>query len=324
MSNSPIARRELVFGLGAAVALPGVSFAQTKPGEPPPTGTLIGRRDFTSRLTTQVFVNDQGPFDFVIDTGANRSVISRELAAKLGLPAGAIVHVHGIAGVQDAQTVNVRRFKAGVIEVPIRDIPTLSENDLGCDGFLGIDAFTDREVMFDFERNLVQIARSTYTGFTEEAHALAVVSSDVVVPARQKSGQLTIVDAEAARQHITCFIDSGCQKTVGNMAMRKAVQAVTLDRNFTPVDVIIHGATGQDVRGVVAEVPTMRIGGVHFTSFPVAFSDLHTFELWGLQNQPTLMMGMDLMRLFSQVSVDFGHRAVRFRLAEIVNPTKYG
>jgi hypothetical protein len=298
--------------------MPGAALAQSQ--EPPPTGTLVAKKDRTARLTTQVFVNGQGPFDFVIDTGANRSVISKELAARLSLPPGEIVHVHGIAGVQDTQTVNVKSFKAGVIEVPIRDIPTLAENDLGCDGFLGIDAFTDRQVTFDFERNIVQISRSTYVGFTESYRDLAVVSSDVIVTARQRSGQLTIVDADAARQRITCFIDSGCQKTVGNMAMRRAVQAVTADRNFTPIDVIIHGATGQDVRGQVAEVPTMRIGGLHFTAFPVAFADLHTFELWGLKDQPTLMMGMDLMRLFSQVGVDFGQRKVRFRIAELVRP----
>jgi hypothetical protein len=310
--------------LGATLALPAMALAQAGAQQPPPTGTLIGRKDFTDRLTTKVFVNGQGPFDFVIDTGANRSVISRELAGKLGLPPGEIVHVHGIAGVQDAQTVNVQSFKAGVIEVPLHDIPTLAQTDLGCDGFLGIDAFRDRQVLFDFARNIVIVERTTYIGPTEDFRNLAVVSSDVVVPATQRSGQLTIVDATAARQHITCFIDSGCEKTVGNMAMRRAVQAVTADRNFTPVNVVIHGATGQDVPGEVALVPTMRIGGVHFTAFPVAFADLHTFELWGLKDQPTLMMGMDLMRLFTQVAMDFGNRKVRFRMAEIATNIKNG
>jgi hypothetical protein len=316
-------RRSLMSGLAAGLCLPGAAFAQA-PQQPPPTGTLIAKKDRTARLSTQVSINGQGPFDFVIDTGANRSVISRELAAKLGLPPGEIVHVHGIAGVQDAQTVNVRSFKAGVIEVPLTDIPTLAENDLGCDGFLGIDAFTDRQVTFDFNRNIVLISRTSYNGFTEAYRDLAVVSSDVVVPARQRFGQLTIVDAEAAHRRITCFIDSGAQKTVGNMAMRNAVQAVTGDRGFTPINVIIHGATGQEVPGVVAEVPTMRIGGVHFTSFPVAFSDLHTFELWGLKDQPALMVGIDLMRLFEQISVDFGQKKVLFRLAELMGKSALG
>ncbi len=321
--------------LAPGLVLPNAAWAQAKepvlvspdkahpPVSPPPvpqTGDLIGKRDRSARMTTKVLINGEGPYDFVIDTGANRSVIAAELAAELKLPPGQPTRVHGIARIQDTQTVNVKSLRAGAVEAPISDVPVLARADLDCDGFLGIDAFNDRQVTFDFALNIVHLDRSHYErGFTEHPHGFAAVTSDITVAARQRFGQLTIIDADAARQKITCFIDSGAEKTVGNLAMRRAVQAVTADRNFTPVDVIIHGATGQDVPGQVALVPAMRIGGVHFSTFPVAFADLHTFDLWGLSDQPALMMGMDLLRIFDQVSVDFGHRQVRFRLAANLN-----
>jgi hypothetical protein len=329
----PLDRRLLMGVLGAVAAAPGAALAQQQPvpvppsstGAPPPptpqTGTLIGQRDRSSRLTTKVKINGQGPYDFVIDTGANRSVIAVEIATALQLPFGAPAKVHGIARVEDAQTVNVKSLKAGDIDAPINDVPILNRVDLDADGILGIDAFTDRVISFDFVANTVRIAYSYFEhGFTEQpTHSIAAASSDIAVPARQRFGQLTIVDAEAAHQKITCFIDSGAEKTVGNLAMRRAVQAVTGDRNFIPVDVIIHGATGQDVPGQVALVPTMRLGGVHFSTFPIAFADLHTFALWGLQDQPTLMLGMDLLRIFETVTVDFRRKVVHFRLASLMN-----
>ncbi|HEY3814337.1 MAG TPA: aspartyl protease family protein [Caulobacteraceae bacterium] len=326
----PLDRRVLMGVLGAFAAAP--AFAQSSvpvppsaTGAPPPptpqTGTLIGGRDRSSRMTTKVKINGQGPYDFVIDTGANRSVIATEIAIALQLPAGTPVKVHGIARVEDAPTVNVKSLRAGDIDAPIDNVPLLSRVDLDADGLLGIDAFTDRVLTFDFVANTAHIAYSYFEhGFTElPQHSIAAASSDITVPARQRFGQLTIVDASAAKQRITCFIDSGAEKTVGNLAMRRAVQAETADRNFQPVDVVIHGATGQDVPGQVALVPAMRLGGVHFSTFPIAFADLHTFALWGLETEPALMLGMDLMRIFETVTVDFRRKVVRFRLASLMN-----
>jgi hypothetical protein len=64
---------------------------------------------------------------------------------------------------------------------------------------------------------------------------------------------------------------------------------------------------------VVAVVPNMRIGGISFTRFGLAFADLHTFDVWGLSDKPALLVGMDLLRLFSQVSIDFSLREVTFQ-----------
>src|SRR5690242_9920799 len=41
--------------------------------------------DRLGRMVAPVSINDQGPFRFIIDTGANRSVVSRALADHLGL-----------------------------------------------------------------------------------------------------------------------------------------------------------------------------------------------------------------------------------------------
>ena len=279
---------------------------------------LRGRKDRTSRLTTQVRVNGTGPYGFVVDTGANRSVMAAELAAELGLPAGQPAKIHGILGLQDAATVNARSFTAGQIRLPIADVPVLRRDDLGCDGFLGLDAFHNRCVAFDFRRSQVSILPANFEDL-ESDNPAGTFTSDVIIRARQRYGQLTIAEAYAMNQRIGCFIDSGAQVSVGNMAMRRMVKARTGDRTFAPIRVILFGATGQQTHGEVAEVPRLGVGLLRFTGFRMAFADLHTFSLWGMQDQPAMMMGMDLLSLFEQVTVDFRQNFVRFRMAEAIS-----
>jgi predicted aspartyl protease len=285
--------------------------------------TLAGGKDQSSRLTTPVRINGTGPYPFVVDTGANRSVVAAELAERLALPAGQPATIHGILGPQQAQTVNARSFTAGGVRLPVSDVPILRRDDLGCDGFLGLDAFRDRSVAFDFRRAQVSILQARFEDLEEDDRA-ARLSSDVIVRARQRFGQLTIADAYAAGQKISCFLDSGAEVSVGNMAMRQAVKARTHDAGFPPMPVVIYGATGQQTQGEVAEVPKLSIGALRFNSFPIAFADLHTFSLWGMQDHPAMMMGMDLLNLFELVLVDFRQNTVRFRMAEYVRPPQAG
>ncbi len=280
--------------------------------------TLPGRKDRTSRLTTPVFINGSGPYPFVIDTGANRSVISTELAQMLHLPAGPPARIHGIVGAQQTPTVNAQSFVAGNVDLPLAGVPTLSHADLGCDGFLGIDAFHDKRVIFDFRQGTVSILRGGQSEIADGPSGVTL-TSDVDVKARRRFGQLMIVDADASGRRFSCFVDSGAERSVGNMALRRALQARNHDSGFAPINVTLFGATGQDVLGEVAEVPRLRIGMIKFTEFPLAFADLHTFTLWGMQDRPALMMGMDLLSLFGLVIVDFRQNFVRFRMAETIH-----
>ncbi len=174
---------------------------------------------------------------------------------------------------------------------------------------------------FDFRKGRVSILSA---GFEEldPGDPAGMLISDVIIRARQKFGQLTIAEANAEGQRIGCFIDSGAQVSVGNMAMRRVVKARTGDRTFTPIRVILFGATGQQTHGEVAEVAKLGVGLLRFTGFRMAFADLHTFSLWGMQDRPAMMMGMDLLSLFELVNVDFRQNLVRFRMAEAMGPVE--
>ena len=82
MGREMLDRRRL-FGLAAGAALSAPSLTLAQGDTPNPQGPMydpnvgIGAGDdLYSRLTAPVSLNEQGPYDFVIDTGANHSVIA--------------------------------------------------------------------------------------------------------------------------------------------------------------------------------------------------------------------------------------------------------
>jgi predicted aspartyl protease len=104
-----------MLALGFAPALNGgssVAKAQDRPG-PAPQTEQTRVLDLARRLTVQVRINDRGPYPFLIDTGANASVISGELAATLDLPVGRSVNLHSIAGVELVGTVTAATVAVG-------------------------------------------------------------------------------------------------------------------------------------------------------------------------------------------------------------------
>src|SRR5690349_23848158 len=111
--------------------------------EPPDSGTPavagMTRKDAAGRSVALIHVNGQGPFRFIIDTGANRSVLSKALAAQLGLALSGESIVHSIVGQEPASLVNVDSLSFGDLrlshgDTPILDGPMLADQH----GLLGV------------------------------------------------------------------------------------------------------------------------------------------------------------------------------------------
>ena len=219
--------------------------------------------------------------------------------------------MHGIAAAFLASSVDIGDFRVGSIRTSLRNAPMFTRADLGADGLIGLDVLHDRLLTLDFRKNQIKISRADY-GEPIYRKIYGVANTDIVVPARQRFGQLTIIDAQAGRANMTCFIDTGADRSVGNNALRLAVEARMRPTDIINIDVVIRSVTGQSMPAVVGLVPSMRIGGVGFTRFGLAFADLHTFDIWGLADKPALLVGMDLLQLFDSVAVDFGEREVIF------------
>jgi predicted aspartyl protease len=247
-------------------------------------------------------INGHGPYAFVVDTGANRSVVSAELAAQLGLSMGPDQAVNGAAGVSDAPTavVNMAVAHGQRVQTVLSVLPAEAIGGLG---MLSLDRLDGQKLTLDFHGRQLRI---------EGSLAGLGRGDDIVVSARRRAGQLTLIDVELGGVPITAFLDSGAQVTIGNPKLHDLVRARAPKsaRN----DATILSATGQSLPAEVAEIADLRIGGLRIQHLSVAFTDLHIFRLWDLADRPAILLGVDVLSRFASVALDFAHHEVRFRL----------
>jgi hypothetical protein len=326
MSREIWSRRNAMAGLGGAgLAAFGwrEAVAQAPLGSrlPPPVASPPGDQgafletafDNASRVTVPVYLNGQGPFAFVVDTGANKTVVSTEVAEACRLTFAGQAQVHGIIALQPAPLVKVGRLRVGDVVSSGLKLPCILRDLLGADGILGLDMFKGRRLTLGFRGSTFHLDSSSGLEFGRDPNSrLKSLEASVTVPARFRSGQLVILDAEAAGQPITAFLDSGSQVTIANQALRE----VALKARPALGEHLIHSelmsATGQSAPADFGPLPDLRIGGQLLDKPMVAFADLHIFQLWDLQSRPTLLVGVDVLRRFDQVAFDFGKKLITF------------
>jgi predicted aspartyl protease len=296
---------------GLLLATPQLAFGQVPESsapEPDDTPTTIAiTRQLFEHITAPVTINGQGPYRFMVDTGANVSCISSELAGKLALPKGRELQVHTIVGRRGRPSVTLDRLEIGTRVRRNVEAPVLPMSSFDIDGVLGIDWLKGQRLVMGFAGNTLEITRSK-----REASA----HGRVVVPARRKSGQLTIVDADLNGRSISAMIDSGSQFSLGNAALRKLILRADPTAAQRASQVGLISIAGERFSGEQLYLPFIRLGGLNLGNVPVVFSEMPIFKLWDLHETPTIMIGIDLLTQFETVSVDFGRSAVRFDIAK--------
>lgn len=263
--------------------------------------------DESTRMTVPVSIGGRGPYRFLIDTGAERTVISSQVATRLGLLSAGTIKLISITGESHVPTVSIPSIEhdAGRIE-KIR-APSLEQRDLGADGILGIDSLADKRILIDFRKGTMTIGsaqkREQYWG-----------EDVIVVRAKRRYGQLILVDASADGQKVSVILDTGTQVTVGNMALRRQLERKGRVRKSIPVT--IHSVTGDAIVADYSSIGHIRLGEANVTDMPVAYTDLAAFNALDLGDKPALLLGMDALALFDRVSIDFANKKARFDIPD--------
>src|SRR5205085_4627960 len=104
------------------------------------------KSDPSDRMTVPVSLGGKGPYRFLVDTGADRTAISRELASGLKLVAGEQAELHSISGASSIATANVPSLQLTSREIHNIDAPLLAGQNMGADGILGTDSLRFQRV----------------------------------------------------------------------------------------------------------------------------------------------------------------------------------
>ncbi|MEI6487147.1 MAG: aspartyl protease family protein [Sphingomonadales bacterium] len=269
-------------------------------------GEALAAEQLKKRLFIDVKINGAGPHRFLVDSGADRSVVGDVLAAQLNLPAGNPVRVQSMAGIREVATVEVSALTLGTSEIGPLVAPSLSSRNIGADGLIGIDALADQRLLLDFVKRTVTVQDS------RTAPSPGGDGQEIVVTARRRKGQLIITQASIRDRQVSAVLDTGSEITLGNRALRERLFGTR--RPDAMVDIELLSVTGQVLKAEAIIVDNVRIGGLTLNNVVIAFADAPPFALFGLADRPAVFLGSDVLAAFRRVALDFGNKKVRFTL----------
>ncbi len=256
-------------------------------------------KDQHQRMTVPVQIGSQGPFRFMIDTGAQNTVVSTGLATKLALPITGRAKVTGVAGSEMVDTVELEQVDLGTRSYYGLLAPLLERRNIGADGIIGLDSLQGQRVQIDFRQGLIAVADSKTLGGNR--------GYEIVVTARRKSGQLIMADATIDGIKVEVVIDTGSEISIGNPALQRK-----LARRGYQEEITLHSVTGQTITASMGYARTLQIDKVSFGNVMIAFADSPAFVALGLDRKPALLLGMRDLRQLDRIAIDFSSRRIYF------------
>ncbi len=265
------------------------------------------RDDRYERMTVPVRLSGTGPYRFLVDTGADRTAISHQLAAKLNLGSTGNATLHSVTGVSRVATATVPSLQLTRRNLRVNNAPLLDSADMGADGILGVDSLRSQRVLFDFEGQTISIVPSIAQDVRNEPGA-------IVVQAKRRKGHLILTQATANGRRVNVVVDTGSQFSIGNSALRRQLLGSRQLTNSHQVE--LESVTGQKLVGDLMFIRQVEIGGIQLKNLAVVFADSHAFRKLDLNDKPALLLGMNAMRAFKRVSIDFANKKLRIVLPE--------
>ena len=291
-----------VLSLVAAAAVTNATVEPETPVTPEETEVLELERERYERLTVPVTIQGKGPFRFMIDTGAQATVVSSDLAATLETTDRRPGILVGMASRLEIETIGIEDFNLGSRSFYIQTAPLVDAQHLGqADGILGLDSLQNQRVLLDFHKKELTVADADDLGGNR--------GFEIIVKARKQLGQLIIADALLDGVETTVIVDTGAQASIGNPALLERLR-----RSRHLGDTELTDVNGQQLSGPVRVAGQLTVGRMSLSNFPVLFVDAPPFHALGLSDQPALILGMAELKIFRRVAIDFKSRQVLFDL----------
>jgi len=283
---------------GCVTSLPEARLRVDSNEPEPAIRSFADRFDRVDHIVAPVMINGRGPFRFMIDTGANRTVLAESLVQRLGLGFDGEnpVSLQGVIGNITVTTAHVATLRSGAVHMENAFLPVMTGPVLqGLDGILGMDGFAGTRMSANFVRNQLTISQSRGR-LAAPKYSIAAV--------RFLSQRVLVADALIAGVRVKAVIDTGGSRTLGNPALLAALNLSPAEQQLArPTHVV--DATEALQRGRKEHVPFVHVGGITIANLEVTFAGFRVFETWGLKDQPALLIGMDVLGSLAELNIDY-------------------
>ncbi len=295
--------RRMMLGALPALGFAGAASAQVTgtrvnaPVQTDITSTLDAWVDAYGRPTAKVMLNDKGPYNFMVDTGSTTTVLAQRHLAALGAEISGTAIVAGTTGVATTPVARIKKIQTGAVVKEDVRIAILSDAGLArIDGILGADVFIGKKLVFNIQKRTVRIESSRRQTRTAPRGNMRV-----------RNGLLAEIDGRVGNVSTKLMLDTGAQECIANMALSNALKREhpRLER----VDnVKIVGVTGHAIIGQYIALPKVEMKAFSVKDAATVAADAPIFDIWGLKNEPAMIVGVNLLSRLESFSIDYGAR----------------
>lgn len=260
------------------------------------------RRDPDGRILAPVKLNGQGPFEFIVNTGAGRSAVSDRVVRRLGLSLDdePPILVHGVTGSTRVPAVRVESMALGNLRLAAIAVPVIA-NALGlADGFLSLTDFVNDRILLDMQQDRILLPQGAPP--PNACPGAAVLRMD---PAHLRA---ITVDARVHGIHMKAIVDTGAGATLGNLAMYRALTHRVLSETDR-IEVV--GATIPGRIWKPQPLPALELGSLRILGARIAYGEIPLFEHLRLMRTPAMLLGMDILGQFAGILINFKGKTIQ-------------
>ncbi len=308
---------------GAAIASQATSTTTENANSlPSPIAVVPYRVEDSGWLTVAVEVNGQGPYNFVIDTGASHSLVFEKLRAEqnLQLSGGPPQRVLGTGSETRLPTYSVGEVSIG--DAKIDDLvtvvlpaltPDIADEDNSPDGILGLDFLANFRLVFDRSGYELKIYPNGATPEPQEAkwRTIPLAPEDFGLDA----GVLYTAPGRLNNRKMDFLLDTGSVAVVINYPAFNRVRQSTIEVNVRPSrgnerSSAVIDALSKRTDASVHRFRWLSAGGARWARMNIVVIDAPIFKDLARDREPFGLLGVNLFADRS-FSLDFARQEVR-------------
>lgn len=263
------------------------------PVAPTVSHTTALKQDRAGRPVISTRLNGQGPFDMVVDTGAQSTVIAPSLARDLRLPPlpGESINVVGVSGSSQVALYPVDELDTELFSARYVALPGLpNPGSTNARGILGMEHFALGKLSFDHREGRLSYGPSSPPGVGVFA-----------VKGRLEVNGLLHVPVSIDGVVFDALVDTGASATVINWAAMKALGWARDDARLKAAGGI-RGATHAATGVMSTRLDKVQIGPAKLSNVNV----MVTVPTDGADDDaPSIILGIDVLSALARYAVDF-------------------
>ncbi len=247
-----------------------------------------------------VEVNGEGPFEFILDTGAGTSLLSSALGQKLGVKIIGSKEGQSAGGAVSVSLAQVSSLAVGSVKLENVDVGLVDLSHIGktigatIDGDLGYNFLKHFRVTLDYRQSEIRLDDPKRLEFAGQSTAVTEVPMRLASPAKP----LILVKVFAnGRGPFQFAIDTGTSTTAITPELAKQLGVAS-----SPIGPATTGGAPVDVTAGV--LPSFQVGGARIDNLAVVVADFFAMLSNAIGTKLDGIVGYNFLRNY-KVALDY-------------------